>query len=158
MADDNGLEGATRIAAWTSRIGVALACVAIVLVVLAAVAPTGTPHADVPSPGQTKLRPEAAPIEDIQPLLAKLAGRRLIQPSRFGASPGDDKSMEEMLKKLKLEGIAELGGERVAYIAVDKQPARTFRSGEKVLGFVIDDIADDVVWLVLEGVRAPLGY
>ena len=111
------------------------------------------------------LRPLPPTDSNIQPLVRLMAGSRLIRPSQVQPAVKDNGAAQRMLEQLRLTGILELGGDRVAYIEVLKggqkggaAETRAVRTNEKILEFTVDAVEQDQVTLNLEGVIVPLRY
>lgn len=95
---------------------------------------------------------------EIEPLLARLAGMPLIRPAQVQAAVKNDGSAERLLKKLKLQGVVQVGSELVAYIQVDDggKVVRSIHSGQTVLDFNVENIEPGKVTLSLQGVVVVL--
>jgi hypothetical protein len=97
--------------------------------------------------------------EDVQPLLAKIAGSRLIRGARIQAAVKDSGAAGRLVKRLRLQGVIQAGSGPMAYILVDKDPAaKAVHEGESVLDFVVEKIEPSRVTLSLEGVEVVLGH
>jgi len=94
----------------------------------------------------------------LQPLLAKLGGSTLIRPAQMQAAVKNDGSAERLLKKLKLQGVVQMGEDLVAYIQVEKEGTKTLRKGQTVLDFVVEHIEGGKVTLSLQGVVVSLAH
>jgi hypothetical protein len=94
----------------------------------------------------------------VEPLLAKMAGRRLVRPAQVQAAVKDTGAAARLLAKLNLQGVVDIGGELVAYIQVDKRSVKTVRKGEKVLELTVEEIQPGSVKLSLEGVVVELSH
>lgn len=95
---------------------------------------------------------------DTGPLLARIAGMRLIRPTQAQAAVKDSGAAKQLAKNLKLHGVVETGGELVAYIQVEKQGVKTVRKGETVLDFTVERIEPAKVLLSLQGVEVWLQH
>lgn len=98
------------------------------------------------------------PVADAKPLIEALAGRTLIKASGIQAAVKDSGASKELLKRLKLQGVVEMPEGLVAYIAVQGEGVATCRKGQKVLEFVVEDIAQGKVVLNLGGVQTTLSH
>lgn len=94
----------------------------------------------------------------VEPLLLKMAGRRLIRPSQVKAAVKDTGAAAQLLKKLTLQGVVQIGSDQVAYIRVEKKGTRNVKCGEKVLEFVVQKIEPGKITLSLEGVEVMLKH
>lgn len=97
-------------------------------------------------------------IADIQALLRSMAGRRLIRPSQVQAAVKDTGLADRLAKKLKLQGIVQMGGTLVAYIQVEKQGVKGVRQGDQILDFRIEKIESGKVTLSLQGIQIVLQH
>ncbi len=93
---------------------------------------------------------------DLGPLFAKMAGRRLIKPSQIKAAVKNTGAAARLLKKLKLQGIVQMGGNSIAYIKVEKKGVKSIRQGDKLLEFVVTKVKSNHVVLELDGVEVEL--
>ena len=91
-------------------------------------------------------------------LLVQIASRRLIKPSQVKAAVKDSGTAEQLLKKLKLRGVVKMGASRIAYISIEKQGTKKVQQGDKLLGFVIENITMGKVTLSLQGVEVILTH
>ena len=117
--------------------------------------------ADGPLPDgddRTALASLDQPPADAGPLIDKLAARSLIKATQAQAAVRDTGVSKELLKRLKLQGVVQMPDEMVAYIAVAGEGVCTCRKGERVLEFVIEDIAPGKVVLDLQGVKSTLTH
>jgi hypothetical protein len=96
--------------------------------------------------------------QNLQPLLVKMAGWRLIKPAQVQAAVKDNGLAQTLLKKLKLQGVIQVGSTLTAYIDVEKQGTQTVKQGEKILDFIVQRIEPGAVTLSLEGVEVTLGH
>ncbi len=137
---------------------VVLLALSAVLMVLSAVIPIG---ADVEASSVASVR-QLQPLPKIranlEPLVAKMAGRHLIKPSQVQAAVKDTGIAQRLAKKLKLQGVVQVGTDLIAYVSVEKQGTKTVRQGEKLLDFVVQKIEPGKVTLSLQGVQVVLGH
>lgn len=105
-----------------------------------------------------RLAPIPADRPNLEPLLAKIAGSRLIRPASIQAAVKDDGSAQRLLKSLKLQGVVQMGENPVAYIQVEKQGIQTVQVGQSVLDFTVEKIEPGRVTLSLQGVVVTLSY
>lgn len=98
---------------------------------------------------------EALSVSDV---LRQTAGRRLIRPAQIIAAVKDTGAAERLVKRLKLQGIIEMGGRKVAYVQVDGQNTVSVREGQKVLDMTVAKIESSRVEFSLDGVQASLAY
>jgi len=100
------------------------------------------------------------PIPQGQPellsLMRQMAGRRLIKPAQIKAAVKDSGVAGRLAKKLKLQGIVQMGGKPIAYVKVEKQGVKSVRRGDKLLEFLVEKIEPDQVILNLDGVQIKL--
>lgn len=105
-----------------------------------------------------QLEPLTDTQRNVEPLLQKMAGRRLIRPSQVKAAVKDTGAAAQLLKKLRLQGVVQIGPDQVAYIRVEKQGTRKVKCGEKLLEFVVQKIEPGRITLSLEGVEVMLKH
>ena len=105
-----------------------------------------------------RFQPMPTEMLPLEGLLAKTAGRHLIKPTQVQAAVKDSGAAARLVKKLKLQGVVQLGADRLAYIQVEKQGTNAVRSGEKVLEFVVSKIEPGKVTLSLDGVDVELRH
>ncbi len=89
--------------------------------------------------------------QNLQPLLVKMA-------AQVQAAVKDNGLAQTLLKKLKLQGVIQVGSTLTAYIDVEKQGTQTVKQGEKILDFIVQRIEPGAVTLSLEGVEVTLGH
>jgi hypothetical protein len=94
----------------------------------------------------------------IQSLQTKIVNRNLIKPSQAKAAVKNSGAAEQLLKKLKLQGVVQLGSQKVAYIQVEKQGTQKVQAGGKLLGFDVKEVDTGKVVLSLEGVEVELTH
>jgi hypothetical protein len=95
---------------------------------------------------------------DVDGLLKRIAGRRLIEPSQGLAAVKDTGAAARLLASLKLQGVVKTGDRLVAYVDVDKQGVSTVGAGDRLLDFVVKDVTPGRVTLTLDGVEVSLGH
>ena len=91
-------------------------------------------------------------------LLTKTAGVRLIRPSNALAAVKDNGVAKKLLARMKLQGVTELAGTPVAYIGIEKMGTQTVKVGDSVLDFQVQAINPGQVTLSLDGVIVDLKY
>jgi hypothetical protein len=96
--------------------------------------------------------------QNLQPLLAKMAGWRLIKPAQVQAAVKDTGLAQTLLKRLKLQGVVQMGSTLTAYIQVEKQGTQTVKQGGKILDFIVQKVEPGGVTLSLEGVEVTLSH
>jgi hypothetical protein len=116
-----------------------------------------------PSEGVMEMEASASTMpvrRDLGEVLEKLSARRtpLICPPQAQAAVKDSGAAARLAKKLKLQGIVQMGSDYVAYIQTDEGTVRTVRRGDTLLEFVVGDVTDASVTLSLEGVEVLLGH
>jgi hypothetical protein len=96
---------------------------------------------------------------EVAPLVAKMAGRTLVKPVQV-VPPAvlNDGAAAAAVKRLKLQGVIQMGDEMVAYVAVQGEGVVTCRKGEKLLEFLVEDIQAGKVVLNLAGVQTTLSH
>lgn len=95
---------------------------------------------------------------DVSQLVGRLAGVRIIRPAQLRAAVKDSGMAARLAKQLKLQGVVDMRGKLMAYIAVEKQGVATVAEGDQVLDFLIERIEPGRVTLVLEGVSVELTH
>jgi hypothetical protein len=105
-----------------------------------------------------KISPLVETRQDLQQLLVKMAGWRLIKPAQVQAAVKNTGLAQTLAKKLKLQGVIQVGSTLTAYIQVEKQGTQTVKQGDKLLDFLVQKIDPGVVTLSLEGVEVTLGH
>jgi len=158
MSSDPSVKRATRLAHQFSIVGGVLAVVALGLFFVAMLLPINIDTKLVGIAGRTRIRPLPVSDQDVQQLIEKTAGTRLIKASQVIAAVKDSGAAAQLLKKLRLQGVVQIGGDLAAYIQVEKQGTKTVRTGEAVLDFVVDRIEGGRVTLSLEGVAVTLEH
>ena len=134
----------------------ALASLGAVTVVLAALWPMPRPLADSSQSGHLpELSGERAGVNE---LAGALDRRRLLQPSEVQAAVKDSGAAAEMLARLKLRGVVQIGDQPQAYVMVVDEGDRTVRVGDKLLEFEVQKISPGSVELSLQGVLVQLTY
>jgi hypothetical protein len=135
-------------------VGCAMAITGLVLCVWAAAAPL--PTEDPASSQPKQLAPLPGVGRDVSPLLARSGATRLVVPSQVQAAVKDTGAAQKLLARVKLQGVVNLGGELVAYVAVEKEGIKTVKKGNTLLSFNVDDVQPGRVVLSLEGVTLEL--
>ena len=158
MSANNHTSKAGRFSEKVRIVGLVCVLGALGGVALAALSPiTGGPEASVEG-RRNALQPLPEAKAPIQPLLVKMAGRRLIRASQGQAAVKDSGLAARLAKKLKLQGIVQMRGSLVAYIHVEKQGVKSVRAGDKILDFLVERMEGDRVTLSLEGVHVVLKH
>ena len=158
MAVDRSLERGKRLASRLRVVGMALLALGFLAVLTSALVPLRVDLESLSSGRPRQVPPLPERKQDVEPLLAQMAGRRLIRPPQAQAAVKDSGVAREMLKKLTLQGVAKVGQDRVAYVLVQGQGVVTVRENDAVLGFVVQKIEAGKVTLSLEGVEVALGH
>ena len=110
-------------------------------------------------PGHRQSLPEIrAEAPDLQPLLAKVAGSRLIRPAQVQPAVKDTGAAQELLERLKLQSIVRAGAEPIAYVRVKDSGVQKVRRGGHLLDFLVEEIESGQVKLQLDGVVVDLTY
>lgn len=104
------------------------------------------------------IQPLPKDAQDIQGLLGRVAGACPIRPAQTVAAVKDDGAAARLLKKLKLQGVVQMGDAMVAYVQVEKEGVQTVRKGQTLLQFMVEDIEPGKVTLSLQGVVVVLGH
>lgn len=137
--------------------------IAVTLAVLAAAATVAALFVPIQSASNAALATESrsptslpAVGEDLQPLLAAMAGNNIIRPAQVQAAVKDDGAAEKMLAKLNLQGVIQMGDDLVAYVQVEKGSVQTVKTGDKLLSFVVEKVEPSKVSLSLQGVVVTL--
>jgi hypothetical protein len=102
--------------------------------------------------------PASADSEPLGPLLARMAGRRLISPPQVQPAVRDTGAAKRLLKKLALQGVVQIGDKLVAYVKLEQVGVRAVRNGETILDFLVERIELGKVTLSLEGVIVTLTH
>lgn len=109
---------------------------------------------------RTAVRPLAttqrARADDVQALVAKVAGNPLIKPAQVSPAVKDTGAAKRLLKKLRLHGITQVGEQRTAYVQIEGKRVVRLRQGDEILGFVVDRVGPAEVVLRLDGVLVML--
>lgn len=143
---------------WLRRLGLGSVPVALVVLALAAFLPVRA---------QTEVRPAGAEVARLRDewrkprwaeLLPSLAGRNLIAPSQVRAAVRATGTEAALLKKLRLQGVLDLGGQPVAYVQVEKEGLKVVHEGDKLLEFSVVSIKPGHVALSLDGVAVSLTH
>jgi hypothetical protein len=158
MLANNHTSKAGRLSEKVRIIGLVCVVLSLAGVALAAFCPLGRGLAESADTGNSALPPLPRADRPIQPLLVKMAGRRLIRPSQAQAAVKDSGLTGRLAKKLTLQGIVRVGGTLVAYIHVEKQGVKSVRAGDRILDFLVERMESDRVTLSLEGVQVVLKH
>jgi len=96
------------------------------------------------------------PWADLQSTISNQE-HELIKPLQGIAAVKDDGVAQRMAQRLRLQGIVNMGGQYVAYVAVDKDPsAMSLRTGSKILEFTVVSVEEKTITLDREGVQIVL--
>jgi hypothetical protein len=149
-----------RLAGRFFAIGATLSGGGVLLVVLAATLSIEAKIQPKATAGPMAITPLPNSRAELEPLLAKLAGMTLIRPAQVQAAVKSDGTAERLLKKLKLQGVVQVGNELVAYIQVDDggKVVRSVRKGQTILDFNVDNVEAGKVTLSLQGVVVVLDH
>ena len=138
-------------------VALCLLVLSVALLAAAVFAPIGrTVDASVAAERALPMLPVMREEGDLRALLARTAGRHLIRPAQVQPAVKDSGDAQRLLKRLKLQGVVEIGSDMTAYIQLDKKEVKSVARGEKVLGFDVESIEPGKVTLSLEGVRVYL--
>jgi hypothetical protein len=139
--------------------GVGALVIAGLLVPIAALAPIEPKDTSITSSaagGVPSVRPRPQDVKALQEMISNRT-EPLIRPAQSIAAVKDDGRAKKLAERLKLQGVVEMNGELVAYIAVDKGSAVSVRKGATLLDFEVATIDARTVTLSLEGVQVVLG-
>jgi hypothetical protein len=151
-------------ATWLATIATSLALVAAAAVVAAAVLPVRVEAGGNAAVGR-RVPAMPPPPEDVRPLMVRAAGAKLILPAQGLPAVKDTGAAAKLLERLKLQGVVQLGGEYVGYVAVKSGAEGTksrrggtqkVRKGDRVLGFTVKGVMPGSVTLELDGVVVEL--
>jgi len=159
MASESDLQAANRLTTGFLAAGVVVFATAVALVALAALTPVDTAGdlGNLESRG-LDLAAWSESRAEVDPLLRRMAGRRLIRPPEVQAAVKDTGLAGRLIKRLTLEGVVQIGQDFAAYIRVDKKSLETVRQGQNVLDFVVERIEPGKVTLSLQGVEVVLAH
>jgi hypothetical protein len=154
------------VATWLAGVATALAVAAAAGVAAAALLPVRV-EAGANAAVARRVPAMPPPPEDVRPLMAKAAGRHLVMPAQGLAPVKDTGAAAKLLERLKLQGVVQLGGEYVAYVAVKSGAeatksrrggggSLTVRKDDRVLGFTVKEVAPGKVTLDLDNVIVEL--
>lgn len=157
MAKQLSTAEAYRISRVFKRITVGTLLIGVLLVLLAGLIPIKS-HPSLIDEGRNNRRNESIPHgqPELSPLMHQMAGRRLIKPAQIKAAIKDTGVAGRLAKKLKLQGIVQMGGKAVAYVKVEKQGVKSVRQGDKLLEFLVEKIEPGRVILDLDGIQIQL--
>jgi hypothetical protein len=158
MASDSRPIISQSLAGRLMKISAALALSAAICVALSMTVPISTADTSSRSSSGGSLEPLPTSRSVLQPLLARMAGTVLIRPAAVQAAVKNDGTADRLLKKLKLQGIVQMGQDRVAYVQVEKEGVKTVRKGQTILDFAVDSIEPGKVTLSLQGVVVVLDH
>ena len=158
MATESALQPGVRLARGFVIAGAVFLSCSGLLVLHAAVRPVGVSEDSTTVPSRRSLRPLSTPRQDLDPLLRKMAGRRLVRPPQVQAAVKDTGAAKRLLKQLSLEGVVEAGGEFVAYVRIGKSELKTVRNGDVILELLVDTVEPGRITLSLEGVVVYLTH
>jgi len=137
--------------------GISATGIGFILFVMAMFWPMHSPQALAQPASTMPAATSRAPV-NIETLIAKTAGMRLIRPSSALAAVKDNGIAKKLLARMKLQGVTELGGAPIAYINIEKMGTQTVKVGDSVLDFQVQAIAQGQVTLNLDGVVVELRY
>lgn len=156
MRSKRSVSGARVVAERLRYVGIAWALLALGMVAFAWAFPVDANVQNRSSGRRKELEPLPAVGADVRPLLAKMAGTRLIRAAQVQAAVKDTGAADRLAKRLSLEGIADIAGTHVAYIRVEKKGVQSVKQGDTVLDFVVEKIVSNRVTLSLQGVQVVL--
>jgi hypothetical protein len=160
MVNESHIRVAGRIARRLAQASLALAALSVAAVAAAIVWPIApAEHLASVAKGEG-FAPIADSKQNLQGVLDRLSSRQtpLISPPQVQAAVKDSGSAAKLVKRLKLQGIVQIGGGYVAYVQVEEQGLKTVKKGESLLDFVVQEVAPGKVVLSLEGVEVVLGH
>ena len=157
MAKQLSAVEAYRISKVFKRIAIGALLVAVLLVLLAGLIPIKSHPSSIDGEGINR-KNQSIPHDqpELSPLMHQMAGRYLIKPAQIKAAVKDTGIADRLAKKLKLQGIVQMGGKSVAYVQVEKQGVKSVKEGDKLLEFLVEKIGADQVTLNLDGVQIKL--
>ena len=158
MIAESGLRRAERLSYRFKIAAFGSLVVACALLLVALAVPIAPDVAMSKTVDNTQSKPMPLERRDLEPLLARMAGVRFIRPTQVQAAVKDSGAAKQLAKKLKLQGVVEMGETLVAYIQVDKQGVKTVRKGDAVLDFIVEGIQSGKVTLSLQGVEVVLQH
>ena len=157
MANENTLIRGGRLTGRFISAGVVVFGLGVIALVAAVVVPISGEAASLRERSR-QLKSPLSESQDVQPLLLKMAGVRLIKPSQVQAAVKDSGAAQRLAKKLKLQGVVQMPNGLVAYIKVDNEGVKSVREGGKVLDFVVDRIEPGKVTVSLQAVVVTLEH
>ncbi len=158
MAKRLSASDAKKISEKLRLFGIIVVILSVLLVLAGSMYPINT---DTQPPSRRKagdFEPLSEVRADLVSLFGKMVGRRLIKPSQIKAAVKNTGAAARLLKKLKLQGIVQMGGSSVAYIKVEKKGVKSIRQGDKLLEFVVTKVKSNHVVLELDGVEVKLRF
>ena len=156
MASESSVPTQPRLANRLMVAGVAMPAVAVAVLLAAVLLPINTPT--VPRlPNGKNFSPASDRSPDLAQLLDQTAGQGLIKPAQVQAAVKDTGAAARLVRQLTLQGVVQMGGEFVAYIAVKDQGVKAVKKGQKILEFDVKDMEPGKVVLALDGVEVQLG-
>jgi hypothetical protein len=151
--------GSGRAAAWFLRCGGLTLGLSIALLIAVATWPITLGPAGRASVLADEVPCLEVPPSDAEALVQRLAGSALIRPGRVQPAVKDSGVAQALLDRLKLQSVASLRGEPVAYVRVEAEGVRSVRVGQRLLDFRVESVEPGRVGLTLDdGVGVALGY
>ena len=157
MTDESNLHSAARLAGAFMFVGVGLLILAVAGLAWASFAPLNHGEETTRAVADERVSKMPDTSVELKDLLWKMAGNYLIRPAQVTAAVKDSGAAASLAKKLKLEGIVEMGGELCAYIRINKS-SRKVVVNDTILEFVVAKIEPGKVTLDLDGVRVKLEH
>lgn len=158
MADELSLKKHAAAVRRFIGVGVAALGLSVALVLAAALVPMQSRASGSSMAGREAVPTIPRSDPDLHQLLVKVAGSRLIRPAQVQPAVKDDGAAQELLARLTLQSIVQLGGEPVAYVRIENKGVQTLKEGGRILAFVVEEIKGGRIKLSLDGVMVNLTY
>lgn len=156
MSMETGLPAARRISAISRLAGLCLLGGTMVTLVLVCGWPVKA-RADAARVGkQHKIEAWPEPAQSPDAMLSKMAGKELIRPAQVQAAVKDSGAAKTLAKRLKLQGIVQIGDAYTAYVQVEKEGVKSVRKGDTILEFAVKKVEAGKVTLSLDNVEVDL--
>jgi hypothetical protein len=156
MSLETGLPAARRISAIARVAGLCLLIGAVVTLSLVCLWPVKAQTDPSRLGKQHKIEAWPELAEPPDQMLSKMTGKELIRPAQAQAAVKDSGAAKALAKRLKLQGIVQIGDAFTAYVQVEKDGVKSVRKGDTILEFAVKKVEAGKVTLSLDNVEVEL--
>jgi len=93
---------------------------------------------------------------DVNQLAGRLTGRGLLSPGRFKPTVQEEDTAQKLAERFKLQGVARIGNDMVAYVRIENQGVRAVRRGQRLMEFEVQAVEPGRLILSLNGSEVEL--